>query len=249
MKPYEADGITILHGDCLKVLPTLEENSVHAVITDPPYGISSNVVIRRNSNPGKFRGKDINYNFGKWDAFPDDAAFWKFTEAWMTECARVLVPGGTFFAFFDRDRVNGAARFLRGLGFKGIHYLAWIKTNPVPQVRKVKWANGWEIAFLMVKDGGKRSYQYAEGHHPDYWITPIVAGKERSPHPTQKPLIIGLDVVRWWTTHDATILDPFAGSGTFLLAAKMQGRKAIGIELEERWCEVAAKRLQQEVLM
>jgi len=66
-------------------------------------------------------------------------------------------------------------------------------------------------------------------------------------HPTQKPL----DLMRWclgFFPEAQTVLDPFMGSGTTLRAAKDLGRKAIGIEIEERYCEIAAKRMAQEVL-
>ena len=65
-------------------------------------------------------------------------------------------------------------------------------------------------------------------------------------HPTQKPLNLMLWCLKWVTAQ--TILDPFMGSGTTLVAAKNIGRKAIGIEIEERYCEIAAQRLSQEVL-
>jgi DNA modification methylase len=72
-------------------------------------------------------------------------------------------------------------------------------------------------------------------------------GGEEKRHPTQKPLA----VMRWcfkWADDPKTVVDPFMGAGTTLLAAKLDGRKAIGIELEEQYCEIAAKRLEQGVL-
>jgi site-specific DNA-methyltransferase (adenine-specific) len=67
-------------------------------------------------------------------------------------------------------------------------------------------------------------------------------------HPAQKPLTIMADIVDLSSRRGDTVLDPFAGSGTTLRAAKDLGRKAIGIEIDERYCEIAAKRLGQEVL-
>lgn len=71
---------------------------------------------------------------------------------------------------------------------------------------------------------------------------------KKAPHPTTKPLKLMSELMRLFSNEDELILDPFMGSGTTLRAAKDLGRKAIGIEIEEKYCEIAAKRLSQEVL-
>ena len=99
--------------------------------------------------------------------------------------------------------------------------LAW--TNMTRAVRKFKWR--WN-GMLQEKCGKDKEYRF---------------------HPTQKPL----PLMRWCLSlvPDAqTILDPFMGSGTTLVAAKLEGRKAVGIEINERYCESAVKRLEQGVL-
>lgn len=86
--------------------------------------------------------------------------------------------------------------------------------------------------------------------HRHLWRGMIKASErtERRLHPTQKPVALMAWIIAGWTKPDDTVLDPYMGSGTTLRAAKDLGRKAIGIEIEERYCEIAAKRLAQAVL-
>jgi hypothetical protein len=85
-----------------------------------------------------------------------------------------------------------------------------------------------------------------------YLINSSVAASYQSDeytgHPSQKPLRLMLSVIGYGTYPNTTVLDPFMGSGTTLVAAKRLGRKAIGIELDEKYCEIAAKRLAQGAL-
>ena len=108
-------------------------------------------------------------------------------------------------------------------------WLAWVKPDAPPSMGSV------ELAWTSL-DQNARFISWSIG----------ATNAERVGHPTQKPLT----VMRWTLGHmpDGTILDPYAGSGTTLVAAKSLNRKAIGVECVERYCEVAAKRLSQEVL-
>ena len=77
---------------------------------------------------------------------------------------------------------------------------------------------------------------------------PICQGNERTEHPTQKPVKLVVELLKRHSFDSDIILDPFMGSGTTLVAGKMLGRKAIGIEINDRYCKISTERLKQEVL-
>ncbi len=115
--------------------------------------------------------------------------------------------------------------------------LVWDK-----QIRGMHFADG-EMAWTSFDYGTLRIFSF-DGRTPE---TRIYANSSGRVHPTQKPE----DVMIWsmrQARQSATVLDPFIGSGTTLVAAKRLGKQATGIEREERYCEIAAKRLSQEVL-
>ncbi len=193
----------------------------------------------------KFKGPDIVHFFGDWDKFDNMDAFMKYTYSWIDGCDRILKPGKMFISYFDRDKINFISYYLQNKGYKIKGYVADCKSNPVPQARRVKWMNGWEIIGLWRKSGGKLTYNYQLGQHKDYFIRPIVGGKERTKHPTQKPLSVIKDFVLWWSNENDIILDPFFGSGTTGVVCLMNNRNFIGIESNLDYYNLAVKRLNE----
>lgn len=234
----------LIQGDCLEVMEKLPANSVDLVLTDPPFGISKEVTITRGKNEMKFKGGDISLDFGDWDKFDDLDDFMMFTFAWADECVRVLKEDSVFISYFDRDKINFLSHYLQEKGFRLRNYVADCKKNPVPQARKVNWMSSWEEIGIWSR--GKHHYNFEEGQHKEYFLRPIVGGNERLDHPAQKPLSTAMDLIKWWSFESDTVLDPFAGTGTTLVAAQKLGRKWIGIDQNPDFVEMAKERISGE---
>jgi len=213
MKPYyEEAGITIWHGDCREILPTLPK--VDLILTDPPYGIGE--AAGKNKSRTKLAiAKD--YGDLMWDNEPPPQWVWGL----LGERSKYqIIFGGNYFplalssCWLVWDKDNGESDFADC-------ELAW--TNLDKAVRRLRWR--W--AGMLQED---------------------MAHKEYRDHPTQKPV----PVMKWALSQAPdtvrTVLDPFMGSGTTLVACKQAGLQCTGIEREEKYCEIAAKRLAQGVL-
>ncbi len=222
MKPYyEDESVTIYHADCRDVLPTL--GPVDLVLTDPPYNTLSEDIALEGRAP-------LRRSFGAWDT------------DWhppLDQWAAVLRPGGSVRAF-SSDRLISE---YRAGSLKPRGTLVWVKDNPAPAPRPA-YVQATEWIIWLQKEGAPATWN-GDGYTLNVIYEPSAAGAERTEHPTQKPLAVLRPLVLRHSDPDDTILDPFMGSGTTLRAAKDLGRKAIGIEIEERYCEIAAKRMSQ----
>lgn len=227
-EPYYSDEhVTLYHGDAAEVLADMEDASVSAVITDPPYTERTHGMAK--SNKGKGHGtKAI-----KFDAFTDE-----MLNATLMECGRV--SAGWVIATLDY-RHAVLMDITPPAGLRMMRVGAWVKTNPMPQISADRPAQGWESIAYMHRADGKPAWN-GGGKHGNY-VLPVA---QNHGHPTSKPIEMLEDMVLKFTKSGDTILDPFAGSGTTLRAAKSLGRKAVGVEIDERYCEVIAKRLGQE---
>jgi site-specific DNA-methyltransferase (adenine-specific) len=241
---YEQDGVTIYHGDSEMVLPSLA--GVDLFLTDPPYNVSARGVGgRANTSVGAVPRKDgtmreIVRDYGDWDhGWKPDMAIASMRDA--------LKVSGSLVAFTSEFLVS--AYLNSGLDHRGL--LFWRKTNPAPSFRK-QIVRAIEFAVWQTKGGGWTFN--AGGYCPNIWEAPIINGytcentNEQRWHPTQKPEAIIKSWVALFSNAGDLVVDPFMGSGTTIACAKRLNRRAIGIELDEKYCEIAAKRLQQGAL-
>lgn len=235
-EPYYSDDlVTLYHGDCREVLADMGrtaagEASVACVITDPPYTERTH----KNATSNKAGAHDHALR----TAFAPIGD--RELREILSDCA--YVSAGWVIATLDyRHAVEFDQHPPKGLKVQRLG--VWVKTNPTPQISGDRPAQGWEAIAYMHRDD-RRSEWNGGGRHGNF-VSPIAKPEG---HPTAKPLPMVAEWVRLFTNPGDTILDPFAGSGTTLRAAKDEGRKAIGVELDERYCEVIAKRLAQDTL-
>ena len=245
MKPYyQDDWTTIYHGDCLEVLPEL--NPVDCIISDPPY--MRDVYLRMRAPDSKHwngtikRLKDTsslvqmaNGDIGAMDE--------EVMGAVAMEADRLVRRWAIFFSCAESIHLWRKALVAAGLRY--VRTGAWVKPNAMPQMRGDRPGVGFEPCTIAHAPG---LMKWNGGGHLAVWVHGVSRGDERPEHPCPKPLSLMKELVRLFSDPGECILDPFLGSGTTLRAAKDAGRKAIGIEIEERYCEIAARQLSQEVL-
>lgn len=243
MKPYyQHAGITIYHGDCREILPTLPVFDL--VFTSPPYNINNcdaDLGGGRNYR-SKWAGKLLTDGYaGQSDALP-----WHEYE----ELHKAILAD-----LWDGLSERGAIYYQHKPRVRGTELWMPLTLNPGLPIRQIiVWDRGsgmnfsvthylpmYEWIIVFAKSQFRLRDQSASGVG-DVWTIPPAFGNE---HPAPFPLKLPTRAIETTAAH--MILDPFAGSGTTLVAAKNLGRKAIGIEIEEKYCEIAAKRLSQEV--
>lgn len=254
-RPYFLkDNFVLYHGDSLRIMAQLPENSVDMVFADPPYNLS-------NGGFSVHAGRMVSVNKGIWDVskgFEDD---YEFHYRWLEAAKRVLKPHGTLWVSGTYHSIYQCGHALQSLGYHILNDISWFKPNASPNLSCRFFTASHETLIWARKDKkAKHVFNYQamkEGHWPEdqlkkpglqmrsVWSmgTPRPAEKKYGKHPTQKPLDLLKRIVLSSTNKGAVILDPFAGSSTTGIAAAMHGRKFIGIDMEEKYLDLSIKRI------
>jgi DNA modification methylase/ParB-like chromosome segregation protein Spo0J len=245
-----ANAENVICGDAVEVMGRMDEGSVDMILTDPPYGVMNEVSLHRKVNPQKYNPALLELQeqrLRKFDAFESEDEYLEFTRKWMEQAFRVLRPGGHLVTFVDRFKVSYIIDIAEGLGFEAHQPLIWLITNPVPMAGKLGFADSWnEMLWFTKPNDGKHEtvFHYELGSRPNHFDAPYVSPHSRI-HPTEKPVEVLEQLVMYLSNPGETVLDPFAGSGTTLVAAMRQGRKGIGIEKDELYHGEIVRRLSQ----
>ena len=238
---YQDEWATIYHGDARDVVPALGA-CADLVVTDPPYSLS---VEQDHANlPG--RGlRTLNFFAGDqdWDAM---------TATVLDVLALATMPERvcSVYVWCGHRQFGPIVQSLESSGWR-TRFLVWAKKCPVPAPPGVGWNSGAELCVYGFRSG--RVWTWETGSEPRSNVITTDSYRHGQPgkvdHPTQKrPVLMSLPIESS-SLPEHVVLDPFMGSGTTLIAARQLGRRSIGIEIEERYCEVAVKRLAQGVLL
>ncbi len=242
---------TVLQGNCVDVLNELPESSVDLIFADPPYNLQLRNELYR---PNMSRVSAVD---DAWDQFDSFAAYDEFSRQWLTAARRVLKPNGTIWVIGSYHNIYRLGKLLQDLNFWILNDIVWVKSNPMPNFRGVRFTNAHETLLWCSK---QQKAKYTFHHHAmkafndgkqmrSDWTIPICSGKERikvdgkKAHSTQKPEALLYRVLLSSTNPGDVVLDPFFGSGTTGAVAKRLHRNWIGIEREKFYIDVASARI------
>jgi site-specific DNA-methyltransferase (adenine-specific) len=230
---FEQDGVTVYHGACVDVLADMAARSVGLFVTDPPY--SGQVHANMRSNKGRKIGTGTSVNNIDFAEFTHDDMAAAFAAMGRVVSRWVLATTAFEHAGKLCDEPPPGLRFIR-CG-------SWTKIAPTPQMIGDRPAQGWEaVAILHAADGEKMRWN--GGGRPAVWHH---RAEMNGVYPTQKPEPLIMDFLSDFGEPGDLVCDPFCGSGTTLLCAWKRGHKAIGCDIREAACEIAAKRIEAEM--
>lgn len=227
--------IKLVNDDFRNFVPTLEDESVDAIITDLPYCISKDNSFSTMKNRPFRQGID----FGEWDKDFD------------INSLGILVPklkkGGSIVVFHSFEQYMDLLNVLEGLELKD--RIVWRKTNPMPRNRDRRYICNIEIASWYVKPGDKWTFNRQSDTYDECVLSYPTESNDQRIHPTQKNLNLMADLVRRHTDKGDLVLDCFMGSSVTGVACAINERNFIGVERNTEYFDKAVKRMRNETPM
>lgn len=221
--------IDLRQGDCLELMKDIKDKSIDLIVTDPPY------LINYKTN----RRKDKTHDFCTVINNDDN---YDMIHKYINECYRILKDNTAIYMFCNCDRVDYFKQELEKAGFKIKKMIIWVKNNHTAGDLKAQFGKQYEILFLANKGrclfNGKRL--------TDVWYFDKVVGTAQL-HQNQKPVNIIKQCIEKHSKENDIVFDGFMGSGTTGVACVNTNRNFIGIELDEKYFNIAKERINNVV--
>ena len=233
IKPGRPPESMLIHGDCIEAMKSINDSSIDAVVTDPPYLLTSGGFSTDSST--------LQSNMRKTHGYKNDGDFFNgncppFTD-WVGEIFRVVKTD--FYMMVNDKNVYAATKAALDVGFKLHNIIIWDKC--------MKIVNRWymkQVEYILYFWKGKARNINNMGTAN---LLSIPFPKNKS-HPTEKPVSLMRILIENSTDPGEVVFDPFMGSGTTGEACVITGRDFIGIEISEEYFKIAEKRIYEASL-
>jgi modification methylase len=224
---------------------------VDVIFADPPYNLQLQNDLYRPNMTKVDAVKD------GWDKFEGFAEYDAFTREWLSASRLVLKDTGTIWVIGSYHNIYRVGAVMQDLGFWILNDIIWLKANPMPNFRGVRFTNAHEtMIWAQKKQGAKYTFNHKslKALNEDLqmrsdWSIPLATGRQRikangaKAHSTQKPEGLLYRVIMASSNPEDVVLDPFFGTGTTGAVAKKLGRNWIGIERDKKYIRLAQKRI------
>ena len=220
---YAQPFIRLINGDCLEVMKDIPANSIDAIITDPPYGVSYQSNMRKNKF-GLMANDDIT-----------DAA-------WLAFGARTLKEGGMIYCFSRWDVLGQWKNLIQFFGLEVRSCIVWDKGRGGMGDLVGSYAPSYEMIIVAAR--GRNSLKNGRGRD----VIQVAPHRSNMLHPAQKPVELLEQLIKDSTNEGDTVLDCFMGSGSTMEACVNTGRKGIGIELSKDYYHISKKRIESHTV-
>jgi len=228
-------------GDCLNEMKKIPEKSIDLVLTDPPYNLGL-FMEKRATNLGAMRSN--HFVASNWDHIKQEEWEQNISD-FFSEASRVLKSRGGLIIFMGIIKVETIIKLAEKFNFYYKTTGIWHKKNPMPRNMNLHFINSTESWVYFINKGKTGTFNNEGKAIHDFYESSSIKASEKKygKHPTQKPIELMEHFVKILSNKNNIVLDPFMGSGSTGVAAILNNRKFIGIELNKKYFEIAQDRI------